>query len=166
MQPTLTVEANEKAWQVVRGKDCSIRNLLSAADDQDTVVIDGYDSLGWFSRFRLNQKLRKKGCRLLATTHSRMRSLQALVELRPTLADFARVIANWQPRVTISDSDLEAVWNQHDGNIRECLFELYDRWDAGELGEAQESLRQKQIAAIQLWSDPAVPNVAAMTDRR
>ncbi len=98
-----------------------------ARDTRTQVVIDGWEQLSWWSRWRLSRLCRQRGWGLLATTHCDL-GLPDVYVTRPT-AELAQRIAaqlleGW-PDV-ISSQDVERCFAARPGDLRETLFTLYD----------------------------------------
>jgi hypothetical protein len=94
------------------------------------VVIDGYEQLSLWSRFRLKRQCWRRGLGLLVTAHGTV----GLPQLYCTTADgelFRQIVAKllggqpcpWQ------DAELMDMLAQHGGNLREALFDLYDIYE-------------------------------------
>jgi hypothetical protein len=102
------------------------------------LVIDGYEQLGFVTRWRLQRHCRQHGAGLLITAH-RSLGLPTLYRTEVTVATATAVIASLIPSEgawVLADFDIAARLRHHRGNLRELLFELYDRWNAGaRLGE-------------------------------
>ncbi len=96
-------------------------------DAQSLVIVDGYEQLSRWSRWRLSRDCRRFGAGLLVTSHDPTR----LPELYRTVADmalFERIVSQLigDRRYAISREEREAAFESHHGNVREALFSLYD----------------------------------------
>lgn len=102
------------------------------------LVVDGYEQLGRWNRWRLRRYCRRRGLGLLVTAHADV----GLPWLYRTTCDEAtavavveRLLAN-QPEVASRALRQElldhaaAALARHGGNCRELLFELYDVYEA------------------------------------
>jgi hypothetical protein len=94
------------------------------------LVVDGYEQLGRWSRFRLSRLCRRRGLGLLVTAHKSA----GLPELYRTAADaesLARIVAQLLAGEPCpwNSSDLAERLACHGGNLRETLFELYDLYE-------------------------------------
>jgi hypothetical protein len=99
-------------------------------DQPCQVVIDGYEQLSWWTRWRLNRQCKQFGWGLLVTAHASV-GLQTVFEVHPqlqVLQQIARQLAltsGWQ----IGDAEIVQVFDRTGRNIRESLFELYDAYE-------------------------------------
>lgn len=127
------------AWRVRHVRlNTSQRSL--PADTFDTperdslLVVDGFEQLGVLARRRVRRHCRRHGCGLLVTAH-RSAGLPELVRTGVS-ADAAReLIAALVPPGggwVLDGFDAAASLRRHRGSLREVLFELYDRWEAGD----------------------------------
>lgn len=94
------------------------------------VVIDGFEQLGWWSRWRLRSARRRVGCGLLVTTHASV-GLPLLWRTKPTVEMTQELVRQLQvgaaPR--IHDRDVAISFANHAGDVREVLFELHDLYE-------------------------------------
>lgn len=97
-----------------------------------TVCIDGWEQMGPAAAVA-GALAWLRGCGLVVTTHRRTR-LPLLVACDTSPALFAGIVrrlpghASWAGSV-IQDADLETSFSRHGGDIRESLYELYDRFE-------------------------------------
>ena len=91
-------------------------------------IIDGYEQLGWLHRLRLKIERRGGAGGLLITSH-RPTGLPPLIGLSPDRAVVERIVARLrqQAPTPVTCADIAASYACHAGNVREILFELYDR---------------------------------------
>lgn len=99
-----------------------------------TVCVDSWECVvglpGWIARAWACAR----GCRLLVTSH-RPAGFPVLVECRPTPVVLASLLRHlpgydeWYGR-TIRADDVEDAFTRHHGDIREALFDLYDRFES------------------------------------
>jgi hypothetical protein len=126
------------AWHVHHIRlNTTHRRLPATAFEQrppgSILVIDGFEQLGIFTRWRLKQRCRSYGCGLLVTAHRSM----GLPELRRTdvtresAAELIRGLLPPGGEWVLADYDIAARLRHHRGSLREVLFELYDRWERG-----------------------------------
>ena len=112
-----------KAWTAIRD---------SAAGD--TVCIDSWECLGVTARSVLRLAARVSGCGLLVTSH-RGTGLPELIRCGTSVSLLRSIVrslpghACWHGQL-IHDTDIEAAFALHGGNLRESLYELYDRFEA------------------------------------
>ncbi len=95
------------------------------------VVIDGYEQLSLWSRWRLATAVCQARCGLLVTSH-RNAGLPELwrSDVSPELA--CEIVARLQAghRILVHENDVRRALVQHAGNFREALFTLYDLYEA------------------------------------
>lgn len=111
------------------------RDLPSDALRQATapgayLFVDGYEQLGWLARRRLLRWCRRHGMGLVVTTHKsqglpRLFETATSVELALQIAD--RLDAG--RAASIGDAEIAESFARHQGNLREVLFDLYDRYE-------------------------------------
>ena len=102
----------------------------------ETVCIDSWECIGPATRILLRLAARLSGCGLLVTSHRRLGMpeltrcgtsvilLRAIVRSLPYHADWHGTL--------ICEADIEAAFANHGGNLRESLYTLYDRFEAGQ----------------------------------
>lgn len=94
----------------------------------DTIIVDGYEQLSWWNRWRLSRDCRRRTWSLLVTAHADV-GLQTLLRVAPTIDDaqavVARLLAGTEPLV--GSDDVAECFAATGGNLRETLFALYDR---------------------------------------
>lgn len=107
------------------------------------LILDGWEALPFSLRRRIARRTTEGG--LLATTHGPT-PLPTLWCAEATAESARQVIArlapNWSERP--STSELAAMLARRDGDLREVLFELYDRW---ELAHAHGGRPKRLVAA-------------------
>lgn len=97
-----------------------------------TICIDGWEQMGP-AAVAATVLAWLRGCGLVVTTH-RATHLPILVASDTTPALLAEIVrrlpghASWAGSL-IHDEDLESAFTRHGGNIRESLYELYDRFE-------------------------------------
>jgi len=99
---------------------------------QTQVIVDGYEQLGPISRRRLKWASRKRGAGLLVTSHQPV-AIPTIFETRPTLRCVERIVAHLlgdREQDLFSPALLADCYARHGGDVREILFELYDRYEA------------------------------------
>ncbi len=94
------------------------------------IAVDGAEQLGWWSWFQLRLFVRRRAWGLVVTSH-RPLGLPLLASLNPD-ADLAwRIVQRLQAdRPLITEAETLAAFHAHQGNLREMLFDLYDRYRA------------------------------------
>jgi len=102
------------------------------------LVIDGYEQLCYLNRFFLQFVRKTIGCGLLITTHHAFRGIPVLHQTGTSLETLKMIITNLlhrfdtNPKIIspqLSDEFLESLFLEKQGNIREVLFALYDRYE-------------------------------------
>jgi hypothetical protein len=96
--------------------------------DGGLVIVDGYEQLCWFERWRLKRRCRRAGVGLVVTCHDQT-AIPTLIRLAPDLPLIARLLANLAARVStpVTNADAAASLARHGSNVREVFFDLYDR---------------------------------------
>jgi|LSQX01.2.fsa_nt_gb hypothetical protein len=94
------------------------------------VAVDGYEQLGFAARRGLRRFCRRGGVGLVVTAHKSI-GLPDLARCAPSLETVERLArgllggdARWATRELLA-----ACFARHGGNVREVLFELYDRYE-------------------------------------
>jgi hypothetical protein len=94
------------------------------------VVVDGYEQLGWWARWRLRRACRRSGWGLLVTVHASRahRGLPEIYRVQPSREVFREVVQQLLASQTasISQDDIDTAYAAHPDNPREALFALYD----------------------------------------
>lgn len=94
------------------------------------VVVDGYEQLSAWGRFRLRRACASAGLGLVVTAHGPA-GLPDLLRLAPDPA-LARRIVEWLLRgaeVRIAPEEVDAAFAARQGDLREMLFDLYDLFE-------------------------------------
>lgn len=124
-----------RSWRDVTEAWMAIHRSIAG----DTVCIDGWERVGLVAGGVLRLATWLTGCGLLVTAHRDV-GLPRLVRCRPTIG-LLRAIVRTLPGneqwygTWIRESDIENAFAIHGGNLRESLYELYDRFDvAAHLG--------------------------------
>lgn len=113
------------------------RTLPSRLPGGGVLLVDGLEQLGWLSRSRLLSRCRRRGVRVLASTHRPLRGLPVLAEVEPTESLmrvlFDRLTAERPTPVTADEAAL--AFAECGGNLRELWFRLYDQHESAVRGE-------------------------------
>ena len=99
-------------------------------DSLTLVIVDGYEQLGHFSRFRLRRFCRRRGIGLLATGHGPL-GFPDLFHTTTTFELAQQIVGQLlgeQPSVVTPEEVVER-FSHHAGNLREMLFDLYDLYE-------------------------------------
>jgi hypothetical protein len=99
-------------------------------DPATVVVVDGYEQLGWLSRFWLKRFCRRHKLGFLVTAHNPV-GLPDLFRSATTLALAEQIVAQLlgdRPKhVTVPE--VAERFSRHGGDLREMLFDLYDLYE-------------------------------------
>jgi hypothetical protein len=92
------------------------------------MIVDGYEQLGCLQRLWLKRRCRRASAGLLVTSHAPT-GLPTLVTLVPDVELVQRLVARLARRAAtrITPADVAASHAVHGSNVREILFDLYDR---------------------------------------
>lgn len=114
-------------WTAIRAIPAS-----GANSSAQILIIDGYEQLGWLERSRLTRFCNRAGAGLLATSHAPIH-LPTLIRLRPDRALVETIVAELCGGVStaVTLADIAASHACHGSNVREILFDLYDRHELG-----------------------------------
>jgi hypothetical protein len=95
------------------------------------LVIDGFEQLSWWSRWKVKAACRRHGTALLVTAHADL-GLPTIFATQPSLELARRLVTRLLPEgdATLTDADVAAAFSQHPNNLREMLFSLYDLYQA------------------------------------
>jgi hypothetical protein len=100
-----------------------------ALDERTLVIVDGYEQLGWWQRWRLARRCRRRSAGLLVTAHGAT-GIAELWRVEPSLATTQAVVAcllgdeaEQIPSAVVAD-----LYERHAGNVRETLFALFDHY--------------------------------------
>jgi hypothetical protein len=100
------------------------------ADAARLMIVDGYQQLSFWSRLRLKRVCRRHGWGLLVTAHRDV-GFPTLFRTSPSLDVAQAVVAQLLPagEITVSREQVAKSFAQCQGNLRETLFALYDRYE-------------------------------------
>lgn len=92
------------------------------------VVIDGFEQLGWWRQRQWKATCRRRRAGLLVTSHNSC-GLPTLVRLEPDRRLVERLVGDLCTQVStgVTEADVAASFSRHGANVREILFDLYDR---------------------------------------
>ncbi len=99
------------------------------------LVIDGFEQLTRWQRWRIARSCRSRRWGLLVTTH-RDAGLPLLIQTMPQEGLAVGVVAQLLGRPLTADESAQAIdsFRQQGGNVREMLFDLYDAFERGRFG--------------------------------
>lgn len=91
------------------------------------VIVDGYEQLGRWSRFRLKRLCRRCKCGLLVTAHQPV-GLPMLHRADSSLQTAYRVVEHLQrgSATPVDSAEIARCYARQKGNMRDMLFDLYD----------------------------------------
>lgn len=94
------------------------------------VIVDGYEQLSHWNRWRLKRFCRRRGVGLVVSSHAsvglpQLFSTSTSVELARQLVD--QLLGDG--RSCIAADEVERRFAAHRGDVREMLFDLYDRYE-------------------------------------
>lgn len=99
---------------------------------QRVLIVDGYEQLSYFQRWRLGRYYRSRGVGLLVTSHVPNRfpcRVPTLFQTAPDRALVSQLVAELTSEVStsITQEDVDASHACRGSNVREIFFDLYDR---------------------------------------
>jgi hypothetical protein len=137
--------------------DGDSRSLPKSLDDLESsslLIIDGWEQLSWWNRYRIRKRTARRNCGLLVTAHDPaiIRPLPLLFQTAPSLGTMQMLIEQFLQSDSkfvspvVSHSDISTAFSQHHGNIRDAFFALYDLFErqarsAHQAGTAIETAR-------------------------
>lgn len=115
---------------VLRDSQRALSRKSGCATSQ-VIVVDGYEQLSWFSRWKLRKQRKRLAAKLIVTTHRDI-GFETLYSTRVSRDLFHELVGKLlgvQTKQTL-EAAIEAAYQKHAPNVREMLFELYDSFDA------------------------------------
>jgi energy-coupling factor transporter ATP-binding protein EcfA2 len=96
-------------------------------DTSTQVIVDGFEQLSWWAKWKMKQHCRRQGAGLLVTAHSDM-GFPTLVRTEPSLELACAVVGRLLPAGdnAIESEEIARAYEAVGGNIREMLLSLYD----------------------------------------
>lgn len=115
---------------------------LAGADSATLLVIDGYEQLSRWQRWRAKRFCRRRGCGLLVTAHVDV-GLPPLFHTAASAETTAQIAVGLLPPSdrTIAAEDVSRLFTARRGNVRETLFDLYDLYEKRRAGGAATGKR-------------------------
>jgi len=99
---------------------------MSQLRSDEIVLLDGADAIGYLQWSALKRHILGQAAGLIITTH-RPGRLPALIHCATTPQLLGEIVARLLPeKHDIDGATVESLYNRHQGNIRNCLRELYD----------------------------------------
>jgi energy-coupling factor transporter ATP-binding protein EcfA2 len=96
----------------------------------DLVMVDGYEQLNRFRRYRLRSFCQSQGVGLVVTSHTSVRMPELFrTAVRLELAE--RIVADLlgKSRSIVACDEVAERFSRHQGNMREVLMDLYDLYE-------------------------------------
>ena len=134
LMPELIAAGRAISWWTLQGGQRSWPAGLAQAsrtwNARTLVVVDGYEQLSCFARWRLAARCRHKRSGLLVTTHrpGRWPTLMTLTCPLPTVQRLVAQLLSADPG-RIGPDEVSSCYMAHRGNIREVFFALYDLYE-------------------------------------
>lgn len=95
-------------------------------DPASLLIVDGYEQLSRFAKWRLLRACRRRGAGLLVTSHAPV-GLPTLYAVEPSLATTQAIVRDLTDEsACVEEAEVARCFEAHGGNIRETLFALYD----------------------------------------
>ncbi|MCC7086937.1 MAG: hypothetical protein IT427_18210 [Pirellulales bacterium] len=121
----------------------------NSARQPGVVVVDGYEQLGRWTRWKLNLVLSRSGWGLLATTHTLPVGfrLPELIRIEPTFEVFQQLVERLlaSQASPLSPEDIAHAYQDHPENLREALFTLYDLVERQRSGAASVIGKRREM---------------------
>jgi len=107
-----------------RGVPSIERSSLSAAS---LIVVDGYEQLSWWSKWKLRMIIRRADAGLLVTAHADV-GLGTVFQTKPSEAVARAVVEQLtvDAKSRVEGEQISAAYRETGGNVREMLFRLFD----------------------------------------
>jgi hypothetical protein len=134
LEPKLAAAGREVVRRSLAGGQRQV-DLPPRLSSTTILVIDGFEQLSWWSRWRVKAACRRKGAGLIVTTHADL-GLPTIFATQPSLELARQIVSRLLPEgdQTISESDIAAAFARYPQNLREMLFSLYDLHQARSAG--------------------------------
>jgi hypothetical protein len=99
----------------------------AALSSQAQLIIDGYEQLSWWSRWRVHWLCHRARAGLLVTAHADV-GLPTIYRAQPSEALAQRVVTELLPHgeAAITPADVSTAYVASKGDVRETLFKLFD----------------------------------------
>lgn len=103
----------------------SWRSAVRTAGHGDALLLDGYDLLPYWARAKVLYASRGASA-VIVTTHRRC-AFRTIARTQSSPALLRKLVTELTDEDAADRVDCEALWQQHTGNLRDALRELYDR---------------------------------------
>lgn len=116
----------------------SIHGTVPTGDDRNgdpslLFVVDGIERMGFLQQLGFLSHCRKNGYRLLATTHRPLKKLPVIHRIDSKADTLVKLVSHLSPdllgQAGFRKLDLECLFIEQKGDLRECLMQLYDRFE-------------------------------------
>ena len=97
--------------------------------ERDCLLFDGAEQLGRLRWWNFKRRTQQAGG-LIVTAH-RAGLLPTLMNCSTSPELFRRIVSDLLPGQAVTNTALDELFTQHNGNLREALRELYDLFAAG-----------------------------------
>lgn len=115
----------------LRRRQDALRLLAACrrAEAESTLLVDGWERLGWPWSFFATAIARLRGWRMVVTSH-RTTGMPVAAHTAGTLPLLTAIVARLPAHDgQITGADLADVFTRHGGNLRDALGDLYDRYE-------------------------------------
>ena len=139
-----TLRPRRRSWGQVEVVLHSIRKAgVNHGPLSKIQLLDGLEHLSLLHQSAILRHLRRRGDYILITAHRPLPNIPILTKLSPNVEQLIRVVDQLAPDWLENHqhkAQLVEIYRKSEGNIRECLMTLYDRWEVesnvhGQLGE-------------------------------
>ena len=105
-------------------------NLNGSNKARTVIVVDGYEQLGRLERWRLRRRCQRQAWGLLVVVHASV-GLPTICELNISNELANRVVSGLldEREFTANEPLIAELLRRHRGNLRDVLFDLYDRYE-------------------------------------
>lgn len=91
--------------------------------------VDGFEQMSWLARRQMSSQSKIPGEGLIVSSHRKL-PLPTIFESEANARHFRSIVAKLMlGRTFFSNAEIDEALSSNHGNIREALFELYDRWE-------------------------------------
>ena len=143
---TLQAELMKRGYQVARIQLHAGQRRLAPWGEEKTMaasswlIVDGFEQLPAWRRWKLVWQCRRRRVRLLVSSH-RCHRFPFTWQLAPGPELACSLVDDLQQEIgnVVTSEDVEQLFREHQGNIRELLFDCYDLFET-----RTRRLRQRQ----------------------
>ncbi len=115
----VTLHDGERSFAAHQGE-------IAQATVETVLIVDGFEQLAFWNRWRLRAFCRRRASGLLVTAHASV-GLPTLITTVVERSTAEMVLQSLLPQATADDrAELHKALAAHGGNLREALFDLYD----------------------------------------